>query len=182
MRIHPILRAISVVVTLAVVGCAGFLGKGESEGERKSTESKKSSGTKPVLKDNLIIAGKRLGPVSVGMPVSQLYDVMGEPTQTMKGRGTERYVFENLQVVVDDADASVVMVSTESPDFATADDLKVGLTDLAVKAKLAKGQGQLFIQEEGETTSYFAAGIVVVVSGGHVKSISIRPVTSATSP
>ena len=166
MRIHPVLRAISVVVTLAVVGCAGLLGNGESEGVSKPTESKKSSeGTKPVFKDNLIVAGKRLGPVSVGMPVSQLYDVMGEPTQTVKGRGTERYVFEGLQVVVDDADGSVVMVSTESPDFATADGLKVGLTDLAVKAKLAKGQGQLFIQEEGETTSYFAAGIVVVVIG-----------------
>ena len=181
MRIHPVLRVISVVVTLSLVGCAGLLGSGESESVPKPTE-KKTAGTKPVLKDNLIIAGKRIGPVSVGMPVSQLYDVMGEPTQTTKGRGTERYVFESLQVVVDDADASVVMVSTESPDFATADGLKVGLTDLAVKAKLAKGQGQLFIQEEGETTSYFAAGIVVVVSGGHVKSISIRPVTSATSP
>ena len=47
----------------------------------------------------------------------------------------------SLQVVVDDGDGLLVMVSTESPDFATADGLNVRLTDLAVKAKLAKGQG-----------------------------------------
>jgi hypothetical protein len=35
------------------------------------------SATKGVVKDDLIVPGKRIGPVAVGMSVSQLYDVMG---------------------------------------------------------------------------------------------------------
>ena len=136
---------------------------------------------KSVVKDNTIVPGKRIGPVSVGMSVSQLYDVMGEPTQTQKGRGTERYVFEGLEVVVDDADESVSTITTGSADYATADGLKVGLTILAVKAKLVKLSGQLLIREEGETTTYFTSGMVVLVSGGQVKSITIRPVSNASS-
>jgi len=177
MRIHPVLRVIAMVVTVSLVGCAGMGGGGGAEAEGQPAAKKTSAGMKGVVKDNRIVAGKRIGPVSVGMPVSQLYDVMGEPTQSVKGRGTERYVFDDLEVTVDDADETVATVSTESPDFATADGLKVGLTDLAVKAKLAKTQGQLLIKEEGETTSYFAAGIVVVVSGGQVKSITVRHVS-----
>jgi hypothetical protein len=189
MRIPPVLRAIVILFALSLAGCAGFPGSLGGEGEpaadnksvakndNKTVTKKKSAGAKAVVKDNLIVAGKRIGPVTVGMPVSQLYDVMGEPTQSLKGRDSERYVFEDLQVVVDDADGAVVMVSTESPNYATADGLKVGLTDLAVKAGLAKLQGQLVIKEEGQTTTYFASGISVVVAGGLVKSISIRPVS-----
>jgi hypothetical protein len=187
------LRAIVVVVTFSLAGCAGVSGllggegepatesKTAAKSESKPAVKKKPAATKPVLKDNLIVAGKRIGPVSVGMPVSQLYDVMGEPIQATKGRGSERYVFEDLQVVVDEADGAVVTVSTESSEYASAEGLKVGLTDLAVKAGLAKLQGQLVIKEEGDTTTYFASGISVVVTGGLVKSISVRPVAGGPS-
>jgi hypothetical protein len=191
MRLAP--RAIVVAAGLSLAGCAGLSGmfggeeapatesKTAAKTESKPAVKKKSAATKPVVKDNLIVAGKRIGPVSVGMPVSQLYDVMGEPVQAVKGRGSERYVFEDLQVVVDEADGAVVTVLTESPDYASADGLKVGLTDLAVKAGLAKLQGQLVIKEEGDTTTYFASGISVVVTGGLVKSISVRPVSGGPS-
>jgi len=180
MRIYPVVRAIAMLVIISLAGCAGF-GGGDTEAASKSAAKKKTANgmMKIVVKDNMIVAGKRIGPVSVGMPVFQLYDVMGEPAQSVKGRGTERYVFEELEVVVDDADEAVTTVTTDSPDFATADGLKVGLTDLAVKAKLAKVQGQLLIKEEGDTISYFTPGIVIVVSGGQVKSITIRPVSGA---
>jgi hypothetical protein len=193
MRIALALRAPVVVFALSLAGCAGFSGLFGGEGEpaaenkpvakseSKAAAKKKPAGTKAVIKDTLIVAGKRIGPVSVGMPVSQLYDVMGEPVQAVKGRGSERYVFEDLQVVVDEADGAVVTVLTESPDYASADGLKVGLTDLAVKAGLAKLQGQLVIKEEGDTTTYFASGISVVVTGGLVKSISVRPVSGGPS-
>ena len=184
MQIHPVVRAIAVLVTVSLAGCAGMGGAGRGEAETESTpvaKKKTSAGMKGVVKDYLIVPGKRIGAVSVGMPVSQLYDVMGEPTQSLKGRGTARYVFEELEVIVDDADGSVATVSTESADFATAEGLRVGLTDLAVKAKLAKLPGQLLIKEEGETSSYFTPGMIVVVSGGQVKSISIRPVLGAPS-
>jgi hypothetical protein len=183
MGIRPIVRAFAVVMTFFFAGCAGISGMmgGESGTEAKPAAKKTSAGAKSVVRDNTIVAGKRIGPVSVGMPVSQLYDVMGEPTQTQKGRGNERYVFEGLEVVVDDADELVSTVTTGSPDYATADGLKVGLTVLAVKARLAKQQGQLLIREEAETTTYFTAGMVVVVSNGQVKSITVRPVSGASN-
>jgi hypothetical protein len=133
---------------------------------------------KIVVKDNLIVPGKRIGPVSVGMSVSQLYDVMGEPTQSEKVRGAERYVFEDLEVVVDDADQSVNSVAITSPGYATADHLKVGLTDLGVRAKLTNLSARLLIKEEADTMTYFTAGMAVVVSGGYVKSITVRSVSS----
>jgi hypothetical protein len=181
MRIHLVLRAIVVVFALSLAGCGGFSG-GEKEpaADNKSVGKKRSAGMKAVVRDNLIVPGKRIGPVSVGMPVSQLYDVMGEPTQSVKERGSERYLFVDLQVVVDDTEGTVTTVSTESPNYATVDGLKAGLTDLAVKAGLAKLQGQLVIKEEGETTTYSESGIHIVVSGGLVRSISIRPVLGGT--
>jgi uncharacterized protein YceK len=179
MGIHAVVRTIALVMTVFLVGCAGMFG--ESATEAKPAAKKTSAGTKSVVRDNTIVAGKRIGPVSVGMPVSQLYDVMGEPTQTQKGHGTERYVFEGLEVIVDDADESVSTITTGSPDYATADGLKVGLTILAVKAKLVKLSGQLLIREEGETTTYFTSGMVVLVSGGQVKAITVRPVSGASS-
>jgi len=181
MGMHSIARAIALVTTVVLVGCSSLGGGGESAPEAKSAPKKKSAvSMKSVIKDNMIVPGKRIGPVSVGMSVSQLYDVMGEPTQTQKGHELDHYVFEDLEVVVDDADESVSTVTTQSPDFTTADGLKVGLSVLAVKAKLAKLSGPLLIREEGETSTYYAGGMVVVVSGGQVKSIMVRA-TSASS-
>jgi hypothetical protein len=79
---------------------------------------------------------------------------------------------------MDDADQSVVSVATQSADYATADDIKVGLADLGVRAKLAKLSGRLLIKEEEDTITYFTAGMMVLVSGGHVKSIAVRSVSS----
>ena len=176
-RARPVLGAIPLVLTVSLAGCA-LLG-GESQTDPNSVARKKtSSATKGVVKDDLIVPGKRIGPVAVGMSVSQLYDVMGAPTQSEKGRGTERCVFEDLEVVMDDADQSVISVATQSADYATADDIKVGLADLGVRAKLAKLSGRLLIKEEGDTRTYFTAGMMVLVSGGHVKSITVRSVSS----
>jgi len=176
-RTHPVLRAIPLVLTVSLAGCA-LLGS-ESQTDANSVARKKtSSATKGVVKDDLIVPGKRIGPVAVGMSVSQLYDVMGAPTQSEKGRGTKRYVFEDLEVLMDDAEQSVVSVATQSADYATVDDIKVGLADLGVRAKLAKLSGRLLIKEEGDTIAYFTPGMMVLVSGGHVKSIAVRPVPS----
>ena len=111
MGIRPVVRAIALVMTVFFAGCSGMMG-GESGTEAKPAAKKTSASAKSVVRDNTIVPGKRIGPVSVGMPVSQLYDVMGEPTQTQKGRGIERYVFEGLEVVVDDTDESVSTVTT----------------------------------------------------------------------
>jgi hypothetical protein len=183
MGIRPVVRAIALVMTVFFAGCSGISGMmgGESGTEAKPAAKKTSASAKSVVRDNTIVPGKRIGPVSVGMAVSQLYDVMGEPTQTQKGRGIERYVFEALEVVVDDTDESVSTVTTGSADYATADGLKVGLTVLAVKAKLAKLSGQLLIREEGETTTYSTSGMVVLVLNGQVKSITVRPVSGASN-
>ena len=174
--IRTVLRAIALVFTVSLVGCA--LRGGESQTDANSVKKRTSSAMKIVLKDHLIVPGKRIGPVSVGMSVSQLYDVMGEPTQSEKGRGTARYVFEDLEVVVDDGDQSVNSVAIASSDYATADHIKVGLTDLGVRAKLANLSARLLIKEEADTMTYFTAGMAVVVSGGYVKSITVRPGSS----
>jgi len=181
MGMHSIARAIALVTTVFLVACSSLGGGGESAPEAKPVAKKKSSASmKSVIKDNMIVPAKRIGPVSVGMSVSQLYDVMGEPTQSQKGHEVDQYVFEDLEVVVDDADESVSAVTTQSPDFATADGLKVGLSVLAVKAKLAKLSGPLLIREEGEMSTYYAGGMVVVVSGGQVKSITVRAASGAS--
>ena len=175
--IRTVRRAITLVFTVSLVGCA-LLG-GESQTDVNSIAKKRSSSAmKIVLKDNLIVPGKRIGPVSVGMSVSQLYDVMGEPTHAEKGRGTERYVFEDLEVVVDDGDQSVNSIAIASSEYATADHIKVGLTDLGVRAKLANLSARLLIKEEADTMTYFTAGMAVVVSGGYVKSITVRSASS----
>jgi hypothetical protein len=172
MRNHLVVRAIAIVIAVSLVGCAGM--GGEAETERRSVSKKKIKG---VVWDYLILPGKRIGPMSVGMPVSQIYDVMGEPFESLKETATTRYVFEELEVIVDEADGAVSTVLTRFAEFATKEGLSVGLTDLAVRAKLSKLPGQLLIKEEGEKTNYFTPGMIVIVSGGQVTSISIRPVS-----
>ena len=66
------------------------------------------------------------------------------------------------------------MVSTASPAYATGEGLKVGVSELAVRARLAKLPGQLLIKIEGDTTMYINPGLVILVSGAQVKSISVR--------
>jgi len=170
MPIHSLVRLIALVLALSLAGCGGMFP--ESDKAEAKPEQKKAPA--PVIQDTLIVPGKRIGPVSVGMMVPQLYDVMGEPAQAVKVQGTERYKFEGLEVVVDDVDESVKMVSTASPAYATAEGLKVGVSELAVRARLAKLPGQLVIKVEGDTTTYINTGLVILVSTGQVKSISVR--------
>jgi hypothetical protein len=172
MRNHLVVRAIAIVIAVSLVGCVST--GGEAETERRSVSKKKVAG---VVWDYLIVPGKRIGPMSVGMPVSQIYDVMGEPFESLKETATTRYVFEEMEVIVDEADGAVSTVLTRFAEFATKEGLSVGLTDLAVRAKLSKLPGQLLIKEEGEKTNYFTPGMIVIVSGGQVTSISIRPVS-----
>jgi hypothetical protein len=171
MHIHPMVRLIALGLAFVLAGCAGLSTESEKADAKPGAQKKASM---PVVQDTVIVPGKRIGPVSVGMLVPQLYDVMGEPAQAVKTQGTERYKFEELEVIVDEVDQSVKTVSTASPAYATGEGLKVGVSELAVRARLAKLPGQLLIKVEGDTTTYLNTGLVIQVSGGQVKFISVR--------
>jgi hypothetical protein len=171
MNSHATVRLIALGLALFLAGCAGLSTESE-KAEAKPVAQKKAP--MPVVQDAVIVPGKRIGPVSVGMLVPQLYDVMGEPAQAVKMQGNERYKFEELEVTVDEVDQSVKMVSTASPAYATGEGLKVGVSELAVRARLAKLPGQLLIKVEGDTTTYLNTGMVIQVSGGQVRFISVR--------
>lgn len=85
------------------------------------------------IKDTVIVAGQRIGPVSLGMPLQDLYAAMGDPLATVpQGRNTS-YVFRNLGATVNNQDGKVHEISASGP-YTTDKGLHEGSSELAVKA------------------------------------------------
>lgn len=105
--------------------------------------------------DQLIVAGKRIGPVAIGMPVADLIGAIGEPNESLnmycgadKTKTCLIQAFWNdrgLSVrfpTVTDSDYSsqpkerVDKISVTDSRWATAEGLKVGSSEVSVRAKL----------------------------------------------
>lgn len=93
----------------------------------------------PPIFDELIVLGRRVGPVSLGMHVRDLYGAMGSPDQVLKySDGTTGYSWNRAGIftAVWDRTQQVFRITVESPTYATAEGIRVGTTELEVQAKL----------------------------------------------
>jgi outer membrane protein assembly factor BamE (lipoprotein component of BamABCDE complex) len=91
--------------------------------------------------DHLIVPWQRIGPVVLGMTADDVVRVLGEPTQ--KNRATYVTVYnwkDNLSVTVKTDSSYVTQVCALSPDYATAQGLRPGLSDTSVRALMGEPQ------------------------------------------
>src|SRR6185436_3081175 len=80
--------------------------------------------------------GYRIGPISLGMTVKDLYLGLGNPASSRPGNGSTWYGFNGLEAEVFDSTQKVHRIVVESPSFATKEGIRVGASDLAARTAL----------------------------------------------
>jgi hypothetical protein len=133
--------------------------------------------TAPVF-DHLIVPGKRIGPVSIGMSAKQLLDALGAPKSTYRFTDASSNEFSNgIEAVVDDATLQVwrVQVQLASPGasaYATAEGVGMGLTDLEIRARLGNPDSVETINELN-SRRYCYPGLAIETDQGKSARLSV---------
>lgn len=122
--------------------------------------------------DHLIVPGKGVGPVSLGISQTELYRIMGEPTETWTGSEGATYTFGPLVVFLDYR-TGVFQIQAKGSEFATPEGIRVGDSALALEAKLGPPQSRekhdrLWIYD------YRSKGIRFGIMDGHIVDIYVR--------
>jgi hypothetical protein len=94
--------------------------------------------TQPDLHDNLVVPGKRIGVVELGMPLSLLLAAQGQPLRTASIPNTTAttYTFANGLTV--GAEESVYWIITEDEQFRTANGVGPGVEQIVARSALGK--------------------------------------------
>ena len=91
--------------------------------------------------DHLIVAWRRIGPAVLGMTADEVVRMLGEPTQTNRGPYVTTYNWkDNLSVTAKTDGGYVTQICALSPDYATAQGLRPGLSDTSVRALMGEPQ------------------------------------------
>ena len=102
-----------------------------------ATSSSYSPAAAPTF-DKLIVPGKRIGPIALGMPQADVLKILGLPLKsTVHDDGHSSYFYADLLVFIT-KDSRVYRVNTDSPEYATADGIRVSMTEPEVRAKRGK--------------------------------------------
>lgn len=88
----------------------------------------------PARAEDLIVPGKSIGPVLIGMSVQELYRALGEPRSSDVGDDKTSYVFDGLQVGVENDSQRGYRVFATSPKYKLVKGISVGSSALAVVA------------------------------------------------
>jgi hypothetical protein len=89
------------------------------------------------LDDDLVVPGERIGEVEIGMPLSTLMALKGNPLKTVPISGTEAtsYTFDGLTVGAHD---TVYWIIATDPRFHTANGVAPGVEQIFARASFGK--------------------------------------------
>lgn len=139
-----------------------------------ATSSSYSSQTTPIF-DKLIVPGERIGPISLGMPQADVLKILGTPPEsTIHTDGHSRYYYADLTVFIT-RDSRVDGIQTALPEYATAEGIRVGMTEPEVRAKLGKPKS---VDDKGSSLLWYTYGSVLEIcfdrsKGNRIISIMI---------
>lgn len=119
--------------------------------------------TPPQLNDDMVVRGKRIGEVELGMPLSSLLAAKGAPLRTAPITNTDAttYTFANGLTV--GADDKVYWIITEDARFHTPEGVRPGTEQIAARAALGKPR---CVETRDETTVYDYGDIYFEVGNG----------------
>lgn len=137
-------RVAFVIVAMGLMSCAPM------EPERATAPAD------PPVFDNLIVPGKRIGPLSPGMSAADLFRVLGPPDSSI--RYFNSHIWGKRWVVLDTSTNRAERVSTSDPRDATREGLRVGSTELEMTAKLGAPTGEKY-DKPVEAMNYCYSGI-----------------------
>ena len=129
--------------------------------------------------DNLIVAGQRIGPISLGMSAAELFRVMGDPTETQSNEFMQSYLFGRkheygfwtLNVRVENS--RIFAVTTSGPEFSTPDGIHVGDSRLAMEAKMGPPERTHKLTDNQFVYDYKRRSISLQVINGRIVSINV---------
>lgn len=134
----------------------------------------------PNLNDGMIVPGKRVGAVELGMPLASLLAIKGAPLRTAPIPNTTATTYTFQDGLTVGAEETVYWIITEDPAFRTDSGVAPGVEQIFARAQLGKPR---CVETRTDTTMYdygnvyFEAGNV----DGHVKRIGViaheRPCT-----
>lgn len=132
------------------------------------------------LNDGMIVPGKRIGVVELGMPLASLLAIKGAPLRTAPIPNTTATTYSFSGGLTVGAEEKVYWIITEDSSFRTETGVAPGVEQIFARATMGKPR---CIETRTETTMYdygnvyFEAGNV----DGHVKRIGViaheRPCT-----
>jgi hypothetical protein len=88
----------------------------------------------PLRASDLIVPGKSIGPVLIGMTAQELYHAMGDPLTSSVGEDKTTYSYDGLQVGVENATQIVYRAFATAPRYKLVKGIGVGSSVLAVVA------------------------------------------------
>ena len=122
--------------------------------------------------DDLIVPGRRVGPVSIGMSESAMRQLMGQPLETHQTEDSRMYEFAQLSVVVPTKTHRVELVIVPAPFYKTLTGIMVG--DDEAKISAALGQPARQTGRGVYVTTCYSNGLVFNFYNGTVDNIVVR--------
>lgn len=105
----------------------------------------------PDLNDNLIVPGKRIGAVELGMPLASLINVKGAPLRTAPIPNTTATTYTFRDGLTVGAEENVYWIITEDPDYRTDSGVGPGVEQIFARAAMGKPR---CVETRAETTMY----------------------------
>lgn len=126
------------------------------------------------IHDHLIVPGVRAGPISLGMTAADLYRAMGEPLKSegiWQGAATE-FTYPGLTARVSTNLQRINYIYVTSPEYATRTGVRVGISDLAVRASNGSPTTYSAVTQEISGMCY-ANGLAVNMRYGVVSGVVV---------
>jgi len=172
-RVALVTYMVLMAAVLNLVACAG--GAGLKTVQRTNADVS----SRMVLNDSLIVPGDRVGRVFLGMTEEQLYERMGNPSNThlliLNGVQVNVYQWDDLEVSVQPSNRQVVDIRVDGPRYATREGVSVGSYELEMKAKLGEAAwGPVPAYRDRNVFKYwFNSGLRVDVEEGKVVQMGV---------
>lgn len=141
--------------------------------------------TTPPVQDHLVVPGKRVGPISIGMTQDQLFAAMGLPADSYQYPNSVGHVYERhnnddqsfyngLEVSVRKSASQVqsVQIGKFNSGYATAEGVTVGTAERKVRELLGPPL-QVRLKTAHTHDTYCYPGLVVAFREGEVINLSI---------
>jgi hypothetical protein len=125
----------------------------------------------PAPRDTMIVPGKRVGPIALGMTAADLAGAASTAPQTLQQGKDTVYSWGDIVAQISDGAPGVDVITVNDPRYETANHIRVGLAALAAMAVLGQ-PAQLSGSPGLETLDY--DGLSVVVRNNLVAQIRVR--------
>jgi hypothetical protein len=128
--------------------------------------------------DKLIVPGRRIGPISIGMTASDLLRILGEPDQTDHSSTATgyKYTSRGLRVQLHDRDQRVSSIAALDASWMTAQGLRVGDSELKMKSRLGAPSSSRTLYSVGdhqESGFFDYPGLLVEIRGGKISGLQV---------